>query len=626
MKKLISIMMAVLLFTSATAYAQTQANQIPKNPTVEENLYHMIPVFDSFARNMGIEGEAVYDANNPQFFWTQLYLLGANWGIDNSQAVYDGSQLILPASVMQEYAAASFNGLTTLPAIPQSITSLSLEAAANTYRMNTQWMPQTFIVVERYAMNADGTLLVGIGLYDSYLSANPTRLGGLLIQVTGYSYQGTALEPAFPYSVKNVQRESAADFEGLEVVKSQIQHINELLQPVPTAEPTSDPTATPGNTPTITSAPSSSEYTKLLSGSKGEAVRELQERLEELGYDCGKIDGTYGTGTKRAVRYFQDAIGAEQDGVATSSLQKRLFSSDAPEYVTYVLLKKGDSGIRVERMQTRLRELNYLAEPMDGDFGSRTVDAVKLFQTKAKLKVDGIAGTKTLKALFKKDAPKCDEYITLKSGDTGSRVKEMQERLIKLGFLAKKASSRYDSDTIKAVQAFMKVIGKDGNGKTADKALLENLFTYTPATPTPVPTAVPTPTPTPVPTTVPTPTQTPDPAVTSTPTPTPEPTVIPTPTPTPEPTVTPTPTPTPAPVKAITDEQLNTYVTDLNTLLTTTYTAPEAVTWLQQKLNVPQNGVYDEATKTAVTTYQTNNSLIVSGIADAATLTKLNQP
>ena len=45
---------------------------------------------------------------------------------------------------------------------------------------------------------------------------------------------------------------------------------------------------------------------------------------------------------------------------------------------------------------------------MDGDFGSRTLEAVKLFQKEAGLKADGIAGTKTLKALYKSSAPKCD--------------------------------------------------------------------------------------------------------------------------------------------------------------------------------------------------------------------------
>ena len=46
--------------------------------TTEDKLYEMIPVLDSLARNMGIEGEVAYDANDPTFVWTQLLLMGQN--------------------------------------------------------------------------------------------------------------------------------------------------------------------------------------------------------------------------------------------------------------------------------------------------------------------------------------------------------------------------------------------------------------------------------------------------------------------------------------------------------------------------------------------------------------------
>ena len=184
-----------------------------------------------------------------------------------------------------------------------------------------------------------------------------------------------------------------------------------------------------------------------------DAVKALQERLNELGYDCGSADGVFGSATKEAVRYFQDAIGTTQDGIATDALPQKLFASDAQTCVQYVELPKNDAGIRVEQLQDRLRALGYLAQPTDGAFGSRTEEAVKLFQKKAGLKADGIAGEKTLKALFAKSAAKCDTYITLKKGDTGDRVTEMQKRLKKLGFLTKKPSAVYDSDTVKAVKA-----------------------------------------------------------------------------------------------------------------------------------------------------------------------------
>ena len=50
-------------------------------------------------------------------------------------------------------------------------------------------------------------------------------------------------------------------------------------------------------------------------GDLGDAVKELQERLNELGYDCGMADGIYGTKTVAAVKAFQQDNGLTPDGV-----------------------------------------------------------------------------------------------------------------------------------------------------------------------------------------------------------------------------------------------------------------------------------------------------------------------
>ncbi len=50
-------------------------------------------------------------------------------------------------------------------------------------------------------------------------------------------------------------------------------------------------------------------------GSKGALVRELQERLNTLGYDSGAADGIFGTNTREAVLAFQRAQGIGVDGI-----------------------------------------------------------------------------------------------------------------------------------------------------------------------------------------------------------------------------------------------------------------------------------------------------------------------
>jgi peptidoglycan hydrolase-like protein with peptidoglycan-binding domain len=49
--------------------------------------------------------------------------------------------------------------------------------------------------------------------------------------------------------------------------------------------------------------------------SKGKAVTQLQQRLNELGFDSGKVDGSFGARTEAAVKAFQAKRGLEADGI-----------------------------------------------------------------------------------------------------------------------------------------------------------------------------------------------------------------------------------------------------------------------------------------------------------------------
>mgnify|MGYP002627087227 CR=1 FL=1 len=48
----------------------------------------------------------------------------------------------------------------------------------------------------------------------------------------------------------------------------------------------------------------------------GNDVRQLQERLNILGFSCGENDGFYGVHTEAAVRLFQESVGLLGDGMA----------------------------------------------------------------------------------------------------------------------------------------------------------------------------------------------------------------------------------------------------------------------------------------------------------------------
>ena len=63
------------------------------------------------------------------------------------------------------------------------------------------------------------------------------------------------------------------------------------------------------------------------------------------------------------------------------------------------LSKYGSRGSEVTQIQTKLKRWGYYNGNIDGIYGTQTVNAVKYFQRKNGLAVDGIAGPATLKAM-----------------------------------------------------------------------------------------------------------------------------------------------------------------------------------------------------------------------------------
>lgn len=65
--------------------------------------------------------------------------------------------------------------------------------------------------------------------------------------------------------------------------------------------------------------------------------------------------------------------------------------------------QRGSKGNEVRQIQTRLKELGFYTGLIDGDFGGGTESAVKSFQVKKKLNVDGRVGPITWSKLFPKE-------------------------------------------------------------------------------------------------------------------------------------------------------------------------------------------------------------------------------
>lgn len=68
-------------------------------------------------------------------------------------------------------------------------------------------------------------------------------------------------------------------------------------------------------------------------------------------------------------------------------------------YISYATSRYGSTGEEVRKIQTKLKNWGYYNGNVDGIYGSKTYAAVKKFQQRNGLAVDGIAGEKTLAAL-----------------------------------------------------------------------------------------------------------------------------------------------------------------------------------------------------------------------------------
>ncbi len=221
-------------------------------------------------------------------------------------------------------------------------------------------------------------------------------------------------------------------------------------------------------------------------GSTGEKVEKLQERLSELGYYNGAIDGHFGEGTEEAFKLFQETCGLYVDGIAGSDVEY-LYADDAPEYITFTLeikndkedaelaqtsaeieeeteeveeteqtsFSKGDYHDEIAKFQMRLIELSYYDGIADGSFGSMTEKALMNFQGANGLTQTGIADELTLEALY---------ADTAVENETTAETQELEvvESEIPTGYVK--------SETVKATEAVATEVAVETN-KLSQKAL-----------------------------------------------------------------------------------------------------------------------------------------------------------
>jgi peptidoglycan hydrolase-like protein with peptidoglycan-binding domain len=127
-------------------------------------------------------------------------------------------------------------------------------------------------------------------------------------------------------------------------------------------------------------------------GSSGSAVRELQQILTERCAYFGVIHGIFNEEVEYAVIVFQNWVFLTEDGIVGPLTWQALYTG-AP--VNMPMLKRGAKGEAVITLQQVLFLAGDFNDEINGVFGPRTDAAVRFFQKRNSLVVDGIVGEKT---------------------------------------------------------------------------------------------------------------------------------------------------------------------------------------------------------------------------------------
>lgn len=144
---------------------------------------------------------------------------------------------------------------------------------------------------------------------------------------------------------------------------------------------------------------------------------------------------------------------------------------------TYI--KEGTSSSVVKDVQTKLKALGIYSGSITGNAGPKTVQAIKDFQRKYDLTVDGVAGPQTIAKI---DAVYNDSGKTissssssgssgLKLGSTGSGVRDLQTDLTTLGYYWADITGNFGDKTEAAVKLFQKASGLTQDGVAGTKTL-----------------------------------------------------------------------------------------------------------------------------------------------------------
>ena len=257
----------------------------------------------------------------------------------------------------------------------------------------------------------------------------------------------------------------------------------------------------------IQSIPQSYPGSPLRQGSTGSAVFTLQRQLNRIAKDYPflgqrKADGVFGPKMTATVKAFQKQFNLTADGVVGRSTWYKISYiyvsvKDLAELTSEgetasgtlsdgtwngTTLRQGSTGAAVEQLQFWLNTLAQYESALpsvavDGIFGSGTAAAVRAFQRRYGLTVDGVVGSTTWKQLYDEfrsiqsdnGTPNAYPGTPLRKGASGQNVRLVQfwlkiARTVYASLHSLTVDGRFGASTEAAVQKFQSYFGLTSDG------------------------------------------------------------------------------------------------------------------------------------------------------------------
>ena len=199
--------------------------------------------------------------------------------------------------------------------------------------------------------------------------------------------------------------------------------------------------------PSGTSGSSGSKPDTLEMGSTGSEVRRLQQKLKDLGYLSGSVDGTFGVATQAAVIAFQKNNNLTADGKAGTATQSKLYSGTAQKATgNAVKISEGSSSNSGSSSGGSSNSSSGSGSNSGNGGGSSGSSG------------GGNSGKNTTTTVNNSGRDTSDiastGYVTLENGAESEQVKTLQKRLKELGYYNGNIDGRFGEATQAAVMAF----------------------------------------------------------------------------------------------------------------------------------------------------------------------------